>query len=691
MASRRRTRATASTDLGTSPGGRGKPSPSSYAPPWAAWIVLAVAASLGHVALVHDPLSAVAVCLVALLLTAGLAWFTHHVFRARGGSIRWHATVSVAAAGLWLAAALAVGTPHPAVMGVWAVGGLGVCGAWSLRRLARGEGHDGHGADGDKGVLDAIGLAGARFGKATVDGPKVRVPVKLVGGEQVTTDAQKIGDRVASKFKLRRGAVRVIPNPENEAEPTLEIVVKDPLAKPTAWPGPSAFGGSIDLPVPVGVAEDGQLATLFLPGDPRQARVSAHYKVAGMSGSGKSMGGLVFAAEVITRVDASLIYVDPVKGVQTIAPIVDGVDLPILAMKAARLFMKKLPQLITDRTHWLGTRGLTQWEEGCGLKYLVVLIEESAALIADSSTFTAVSERARSAGISLLPSQQRWSHDRVDTSARENFGGGWCFGVASEDSAAMVLDDEVIDAGAKPWVWKNHYPGYFYLVGPGIPVERWHLTNRTYRPAAALLRKAAADAAAAGYVGLDHVTAMSLGELYAEHLAVVTAGTAPWQQLPGAGQATRLPAAADADDEDDDLDEELDEAELAALDEDLDMDDPLDPPPPPPTDDGEPVLQVDPEHDIPEDDDEPVIQLGDHEPRIQYGRAEAVAALEAAIADAGRAGKRHITTAELVELRQQIGRSPAWLSGELRRLVEEGRLLDDPDRGVYGLPVPIAA
>lgn len=644
-----------------------------HTPPWIAWALLPALASLARLYWATSILSMILAAVGLAAVAAGLAWFAWHVYRARGRSIRLHAAASVAAAGAWLVLAFAFGFHTKLMVSVWLLGGLGVCLAWSLRRLAKSDGTDQHGDDSGRQILDAVALTGARFGRVAVDGPKVKVPIKLVRGEQTTADAQGARRRFESKLGLRPGAVRIIGNPENEAEPEMQIVAKDPLVNPVAWLGPNAPGESIAVVVEFATYDDGIRAGLWLPGQRKPPRVGAHVKIAGMTGSGKTEGGLIVCANILTRHDASLVYIDSVKGIQSIRSIINGVDLPVIDRPGALAVQKRLPTVIRARTQWLGEHGYSQWEPGCGLKFLVWWIEESADLIANSTSFTRDVEQARSAGVAIVASQQRWTHDRVDTSARANFGAGICYGVDNQDSAEAVLSEETVDAGAVPWRWKNSKPGYLHLEGPGIDSTLWPVPARSDLAEPAHLTDVVAEF---GRPGLDYVTAIAIGEIYTRHTSLVAEGKAPWQTP--VKTATRMPTApVDAEVVDEDLDDEDDvedpyEDDVPANPEPGWMDD------------------VDPTRDIPEDDGE-VIPLGEPEPQIKPGRAEAVATLETWLKERADEGHQMVHTSELVELRKRIGRSASWLSGELGRLVDEGFLEEHPDQGMYGLPVKVAA
>ena len=67
------------------------------------------------------------------------------------------------------------------------------------------------------------------------------------------------------------------------------------------------------------------------------------------------------------------------------------------------------------------------------------------------------------------------------------------------------------------------------------------------------------------------------------------------------------------------------------------------------------------------------------------------AALVAYLDKMAAGGHETVRPRDLVELRSTVGRSAAWLSGELARLVDEGVLEDMPDRGVSGLAPRVPA
>lgn len=698
---------------------------SPYIAPWVAWLALPVFGTVTHAfASASGTPSAVAVgALVAIgaIYQVGHTW---QVFTPRGPSVRNQATASVGLAALWLLWVTAVGlwrTPvwhwlHPlnwlASMfngwpwGAWVLVGGTVAIGWNIRRGARGEGTDGVRGDGSDGLLDKLKIAGEIKPAQIDDVGRVRARIKVEPGEHTIADLQtpEAQASIASFAQIRRGGVRVRENPENPVDGEIILTPHDPLKDKLPWPGPSALGASIaETPVTVGKDEDGDLRGLWLPGDPVVGRNLAHIGVGGMSGAGKTETVLPVVTDALTRRDVSVIASDHVKAGQTIRPIAQAFGLYADNRTTATRMFKRLPAAIEARTRRLGEFGFKQWVEAaaappCNLKFLIYWVEEASALLANSHMFVQVTEAARSAGILLLISQQRWTYDRIPTSARENMGAGWCFGIKDEENAGYILDERTLDAGVKPWLWKNGNPGYCVLEHPSIPVEKWSVPMRGWIDEdAELLRQAAAEAVGRyGVNQLDATTAAAFGDVYKEYVQQVNQGAAGWQQgarpdatvIPiGVHMAGQRPEEADdevdpvVDGEDEDEDDET--FDQAVADDQLvdEPDAPVDIP-----DDPDPELEDDPNALDGPEDDVPDLEF-DVPPPAPTGmsRSAALAALRTFLQKMAEAGHETVTPAQLVEVRQKVGRSRSWLTGALGVMATEGLVVPRPDKGVYGL------
>jgi len=63
---------------------------------------------------------------------------------------------------------------------------------------------------------------------------------------------------------------------------------------------------------------------------------------------------------------------------------------------------------------------------------------------------------------------------------RSAMTGTWTFGTHDLTDTQMVMDEDVILAGAHPEQWGNKKPGYNYAIASGIDDSRWPMPARTY-------------------------------------------------------------------------------------------------------------------------------------------------------------------------------------------------------------------
>jgi hypothetical protein len=280
---------------------------------------------------------------------------------------------------------------------------------------------------------------------------------------------------------------------------------------------------------------------------------------------------------------------------------------------------------------------------------------------------------------------QRMSHDRMETSARYNLGGSWCFGTGDARSAEFVLSPQTIEAGAAPEEWKADHPGKAYLEAPGVPEKLWSEPMRTWEPD----RERALDALAehaSGDPWLDPITEAAFGKVATDYRRAILAGDLPWANITSTRTNIWIAGTTPADpprriqetkeepvDDDDDVDQDLDE------------DDDVDLPPLPANPEPGFMDEIDTELEIEEGEPDPPLRFA---PPPGTPRATATAArrlLREEITKRLAAGQEIVTTRELVDFRRLVNRSKAWLTGALAELVDEGWLEPAPDRGAYEL------
>lgn len=481
-----------------------------YLVQWAAWGLVWIVGALAH-NMWSEPTVLPWVTAGLALVSAGLTYGTWQAVSARP-SLQIHATLSVAAAALWLTVATIAGPSSHPTLDLWLLGGPAVVLSWNFRRLT-GKRDRPNSEGKEDGLTKAVrGLKSAKV--IELSGNKVVAQLEAASGHSAD-DLVNSRAKLAAQLEVGANRVRVAPDPDNHSTATAVIVPDDLLKASQPWPGLSAPGGCITEPLVPGLYEDGLPAHLWLAGDPSVGRNTVHLMVMGMSGSGKSHGAKILLAEVLSRRNACLLIADGAKGLQAIGDIAPHAAWAEVTKAGGMAMVDQLMAVITARTNHLASEGLDEWTPESTLPFAVVWLEEAPLLIRDSETMIDVAQTARSAGMSLVLSMQRPSMTNVPVEVRQQFGATLCFGVSKIDDALFVLDEDVVTRGADPSVWKANKPGYFYLTGPGIPEDRFTTPARTFGRANAELAAAMEECRAYRPDGLDPVTGKAAGKPYA--------------------------------------------------------------------------------------------------------------------------------------------------------------------------------
>jgi hypothetical protein len=461
-------------------------------------------------------------------------------------------------------------------LAAWAIGGLVLGLANNIHRLVGG-GREAANAKGSKWakVEDAVGLA--RFeveGEAKTNG-KGTVEATVVATEGAAGEdfAKKI-PALASVLKLGRGRMTATVDPEDSSRVYVRAQVADLLVAGVGWGGPTAPGQSIAAArIWAGRYDDGEDVEIDITA--LADGVIKHLLLMGMTGAGKTQWARAVVADILTRTEVSVWYVNTTKAMQDFGPLRHGIDWFITEEAKAKQFFKLLKNVVTKRTEHLGSQGLASWRPGCGLNFLVIWGEEAADFAADSDGYDHLLRTARSAGIWIVTSLQRATYNNISTDARANHGAGMCFGLADAADAGFCLPNEVVEAGASPG-WGAKKPGYAYLAGLGTDEARWAHVMRGPFATAEMLAGAVTDGAK-WRTPLDQVTALAAGAAYANRTTYDT------PLLPGQvdGPAAAVPPQASAPqiEEIDDVDEETAKQEVEELTEMFDALTGLDPEP----------------------------------------------------------------------------------------------------------------
>ncbi|RBM05652.1 conjugal transfer protein TraB [Streptomyces sp. PT12] len=632
-----------------------------HLPPFAVWLAEWPVAWAAHQQWGGSTVAASALTLAAV----GLTGVTYRTGMNLERQRQLQATATTGAATGWFAAAAIAGPTAPELVNTWLMGGPVVALAWSIRAALRNDDAKTSGDSGTKSLWEKIGLARARAGEIRVEPNKVTVPVELDRGAQTHDDAAKAAKNLAGALGVSPNAVGWRGDPEDAARGEYVIIPEDMLKEPTPWPGPSAPGGSIgDAPIPLGIYEDGPPCAIWFHGDEASGRNASHYQFMGMTGAGKSQGGRVILADLMTRRDVVVWGADPSKGMQTFGPIVGGMDWAAFTMADCRAQIAAMPAVITARADELGRHGYDQWtpEAGArlGMPYLVWWIEEAAKLFREGEDLLPIVQEARSAGISVVISLQRSSHTVMDTDVRANLGGATCFGVNGPEDAGMALSDDTIDAGAHPETWRNRKPGYCYCEGPGIEPDRFATAVRSYFQDKEHAASVIAQYAPVRPKDAGRVTARAAGPAYANRTRhdPTTEPATPAQESSG-------PAA--------DPDIDPDTAALFA------------------TDPEYADIRVDPDRELPPVPPGFDMPLPGAAPVGQVSREQALNALEEVLQEFTDRGQTEFGPKDITPYLDRIGKTGSWVRRELRRLAEEGTVEDTEQAGIYRIRVLEAA
>ncbi|MGW2584502.1 plasmid transfer protein TraB [Streptomyces virginiae] len=635
-----------------------------YLPPWLGAGTVGVTGAAANLVWEGDTGMGVLLTLGSVALTGSTWWAA----RSTGKERRLHSAITVAAGSSWFTSAALFGPSWD----MWFVGGIVGALSWNVRQIMRRDPDGAKAGSSDGGLMEKIGLAKAKMGQAKVEPNRVTVPIALEPGTQTNDDMAKALANVASALDVPATAIRYLPDPDSARRGELVIVPMDMLADTVRWEavGPSLPGGSITDPLVIGVYDDGSPLMMWLPGDPEVGRNATNVLIAGMTGAGKGDGALNLMTEILSRKDVVLWLNDP-KGFQDFRHLLPGIDWATDATGTETMAEAVLPT-VQARTAWLGRHGYRQWcleasvtqtdtahtcrtdgtACGCpGMPYLVVWFEEAGVglSVLGDDAFNNIANLARSGGVAFIVSLQRASHDQLSTTTRDALGTRICFGVQNSTAAGFMLPDSVIDAGAAPERWANRRPGYCYLVTPGVDEARYSSPGRTrwFTPSANSLMEAVAAWAARNGAKPDPVTAGAAGKTV--------------------GKAYTERARHEEQNPDTDEDEETTVSRLD--DEDLDIDPREELPPP-----------------LPGEEDVPFGQLEGRDLNADQARV----VLEEIVAEYENAGTMVIGTVDVMKHGERLGRKRGWVSGELQRLIQDGRLAITAKPGRYRI-VPAMA
>lgn len=313
------------------------------------------------------------------VLTAALSMVTWATWDQRHEHARVAATAFTLGLGSWLLLATWFSPWAAPVIYMGVLGGAFLCLTWNIRYagITPTNKHDkltGQHVD----PLSVIkGLKGVVTKKAKIiegkDGapPMAEIILQHPGGKNTTADVQRRKDNVAGAYSMDSGSVHVSRVPGRADQTRITGQIMDPTASVVPWPGVSMPGRSInDGPLRTGVYDDGQPFGHWITGDEDESRVASATMYTGMTGAGKTRAYMLSMLEMISRVDCAIPAVaDPEKFLLSFGMIMDYIPIAVDGPAQTDQFVRNIIEAMRYRGRLLGSLGFEQWTPECASRY----------------------------------------------------------------------------------------------------------------------------------------------------------------------------------------------------------------------------------------------------------------------------------------------------------------------------------
>lgn len=284
------------------------------------------------------------------------------------------------------------------------------------------------------GMVQARKLTGLRRGKVrrTPGGIAVRL---TLGGALDLEAVRARTSQLETGLGLRRGSARVKPTSRAD-KAVLDIVLRDPLAKPIEWTKPAQ---TVRLAAAVKLS-----VTPF--GDTISLDVKQRVGIFGTSGSGKSCVQRLLGAHIVQAVDADLEVWDLKFGIESqhyegkahrVTTVEDAVA------RVDWLLDEEFPR----RAAIMSARGTSTWKETPTDKALVLMVDEGNVIIREFTAeqkkrFFRVAEQGRALGCYLIWATQYPKATNLPTELRSQLNVRICLKLNSSEESELVFKEE---------------------------------------------------------------------------------------------------------------------------------------------------------------------------------------------------------------------------------------------------------
>src|ERR1041384_7179175 len=339
-----------------------------------------------------------------------------------------------------------------------------------------------------------------RADQAVIDETAAMIPIDHEGVP--LAQVRQLVPAVDEMPNVIRGRSSIIPS-ERGGHSTFRVVHTAPPTTWRVWPGLSAPGGSYTEPIRTSYYSTGETqwysfvrtpdGVTFAPAedpakDTRSKFSSSNdtFKGAqGATGSGKSGGSAIENAEIVSRRNVQLIYVDVAKVMQNAAWILDFCSLAAGSRATSGELFSGLRRVGEVRTRILGEAGIRNFTDEAvkktGLSWVHIYADEFD-VAKQNTDMEWLAPKGRSLGFRISYTLPRAVGDKLSTDIRAATGMWEQYGITQDYDKGFVLSDETIAAGANPESFGISIPGAHYLDrAPGIPQRMWAIDCRTYK------------------------------------------------------------------------------------------------------------------------------------------------------------------------------------------------------------------
>lgn len=452
-----------------------------------AWMLRAVVKINEH----FQPGDRVVISVIVFCVTLGtvaLAWRASAVGSALGRKpifydhVRW---TIVGAGAILLVTTIFGFSPTLLLLSVFAVMAGAI--SWNLHLTAalRADPREDGNPD-DKGWSELFGLPNTVV--TDVERSEHAITAKLNHGPGDTAGAAVSAlAKIETAANAVSGRTRIVQD-ERAGSSRITIVLSDPFKRWMPLPGLSHPGGSFADAIRTSYYDTGEWEYYWYAhgktpdGEPR----SAHSRLRmGMTRSGKTGEAKNEVAEVASRHDVVLLYMDLTKGLQGTGPLIDFLTSFADDMPKAKLLFAAVKSLVRYRTDLMGAHGHTDWTpttyQELGLPAVYMFMDEADEFVTRDD-FVWLCTKGLSVGVFLSVTLPRADHKSMPPTARYSFGAAKCFGVGDDYSEAFALSEETRHAGASPQKIGIRIPGvHWHDRAPGIDSQMYPVPLRSGR------------------------------------------------------------------------------------------------------------------------------------------------------------------------------------------------------------------